>query len=192
MELARDHFLAHAAFAAQQDAHVAVGDALDHRDDRLHRWAGAPARLCALGILGHLRAQPRQFRAQRLALQRVADRGLERRFADALGIVGLQHVVGRAEPHGFDDGRGRLAPGQHDDARRGVGVPDGPQRLEAVEIRHQHVEQDHVRRRAGAQALEQRAAAVEHLYGVAAGAEQRLEVAGERGIVIDKSKLRGH
>ena len=50
---------------------------------------GAPARLRALGILGELRAEPRHFGAQRLALERVADRGFERRLADASGSPGF-------------------------------------------------------------------------------------------------------
>ena len=84
MQLARDDFLADAALAAQQHADVAVGHALDHR----HAPAASPApelqQGCApSGILGHLRAEARHLGAQRLPLERVADRRFERRFADA-------------------------------------------------------------------------------------------------------------
>ena len=89
MDLARDHFLADAALAAQQHADVVVGDAIDHRHHRLHRLAGAPARLRAVGILADLRAQALHFVGQRQALERVADRGFERDFADAVGVAGL-------------------------------------------------------------------------------------------------------
>ena len=93
MEFARDHFLADAAFTAQEHGHVAVGDAIHHRQDGFHRRARTPAGLRAFGILGDLRAEPRDLGRERLALERVANRRLERGLTDAIGIAGLQHVV---------------------------------------------------------------------------------------------------
>ena len=173
VQLARDHFLADAALAAQQHADVAVGHALDHGQHGLHRGAGAPRHLRALRIFGGLRAEPRHFGAQRLAFERVADGRFERRFADAVGVAGLQDVVGRAQPDRFDDRLRRLPARQHDDLGRGLRLPDRPQCLDSVQVRHQDVEQDDIGRRAGSKALEQRRAAVEHLDSVALSSQQR-------------------
>ena len=164
VQLAGDHFLADAALAAQQHADVAVGDALDHRHHRLHRRAGAPATAARpAGSSASLGAEARDLGAQRLALEGVADRRFERGLADAVRVARLEHVVGGAEPHRLDDRRRRLAARQHDHLRRGPRLADRPQRLDAVQVRHQHVQQDDVGRRAAAQAFEQRGAAVEHL-----------------------------
>ncbi len=124
VHLAGDHVLADAAFAPQQHADVAVGDAVHHGQHRLHRGAGRPRDLRARRILGGVGAQARHFGAQRLAFECVADGGLERHLADAVGVAGLQHVVGRAEPHGLDDRRRRLTARQHDHLRRRPSLAD--------------------------------------------------------------------
>ena len=89
VQLARDDFLADAALAAQQHADVAVGDAVHHGDHGCIAAPEAPAGLRALRILGHLRAEARHFGAQRLALERVANRRFERRFAEPSGSPGF-------------------------------------------------------------------------------------------------------
>jgi hypothetical protein len=86
VQLARDHFLADAALAAQQHD-VTRGHALDHRSTGC--IAARTQHVCAVRILRHLRAESRHFGAQRFALG-IANRGLERRFADAVGIAGLR------------------------------------------------------------------------------------------------------
>ncbi len=154
MQLARDHFLADAALAAQQYADVAVGDALDHRHDVAHRRARAPERR-ALGVLADLRAQPRDLAAEHGFFDRVANRRFERRFAETIGIVRLDDVVERALSHRIDDGRRRRAAGQHDDLHVRMGDADRLQRFEAVHAGHRHVEQHHVGRRLAVQALQQ-------------------------------------
>ena len=174
VQLARDHFLADAALAAQQHADVRVGEALDHRQHRLHRGARAPRHLRALRILGGLRAEPRHFGAERLALERVPDGGFERRLAHAVGVARLQDVIGRAQADGLDDRLRGLAARQHDDLGRWPGLPDGPQCFDSIQVRHENVQQDDIGRRAGAQALEQRRAAVEHLDPVALGGQKRV------------------
>ena len=160
MNLARDHFLADAALAAQQHADVVVGHAIDHRHHGLHRFAGAPARLRAVGILADLRAQALHLARQRQALERVADRRFERDFADAVGIAGLHHIVGGAKANRFDDRRRCLSAREHHDLRGRMREPDLPQGVEAVEPGHQHVEQDDVGQRAFAQSAQQRVAAL--------------------------------
>ena len=47
-------------------------------------------------------------------------------------------------------------------------------------------------RRAAAQPLEQRGAAVEHLDAVALGAQKRVQIAGEGGVVVDDRQACGH
>ena len=136
MNLARDHFLADAALAAQQHADVVVGDAIDHGHHRLHGLAGTPAGLRAVGILSDLRAQALHFAGQRQAFERVANRRLERDFADAVGIAGLDDVVDGAEANGLDDGGRRLSAREHHDLRGRVGEADLPQRFEPVQARH--------------------------------------------------------
>ena len=144
------------------------------------------------GSSADLRAEARHFGAQRLAFERVADGGFERRLADAVGVARLQDVVGRAQAHRLDDRRRRLPARQHDDLRRRMRLPDRPQRLDAVQVRHQDVQQDDVGRRAGPQALEQRRAAVEHLDSVALGGQKRLQIPGEGGVVVDDRQACGH
>src|SRR4029453_7179824 len=114
MQLARNHFLADAAFAAQQHADVAVGDALDHAHHVLHGGARTPRRLDPVRILGHLRAEALDFSAERLALERIANGRLEGGFADAFRITRLEYIVSRVETDRFDNGGGSLTARQHD------------------------------------------------------------------------------
>ena len=186
VQLAGDDVLADAAFAAQQHADVAVGDAVHHRRHRFHRRAGAPRRPARpAGSSAALALEAGHFGAQRLALERVANRGLERHLAHAFGVAGLEHVVGRAEAHGLDDGRRRLTARQHDDLRRRTLLADGAQRFQPVHVGHGHVQQDDVRRRAGLQAVEQRPPAVVRLHQIATRLEKRGQEPGEVAVVVD-------
>jgi hypothetical protein len=176
----------------QEHADVARRHALDHREDGLHRRARRPARLRAIRLFFEARAEPRHFGAQRFALQRVANRRLERRLAHAVGIARLQHVVGRAEADGFDDRRRRAPARQHDDLRVRPCLANRAQRLQAVEPRHQHVEQDDLGRRSRAKGLEQRRPGRVGVHRVAARGEQRLQILGKRRIVVDDGEARAH
>ena len=111
---------------------------------------------------------------------------------DAVGVARLQDVVGRAQADRFDDRLRRLPARQHDDLRRGPGLPDGPECLDSIQVRHQDVQQDDIGRRAGAQALEQRRAAVEHLDSVALGGQKRVQIPGEGSVVVDDRQACGH
>jgi hypothetical protein len=174
VQFARDHFLADAAFSPQQDGHVAVGDAIHHFHDRRHRRTRAPVRLRALGIVGDLGAETGHLCRQRLAFERIPDGRLERGLADAVGVAGFQDVVGGAETDRLDNRRRRLAAGQHDDLRGGLSLADGAQRLDAVEVRHHHVEQNELRHPTGLEPFDERGAAVKDFEGIAARLQQRL------------------
>ena len=70
----------------------------------------------------------------------------ERDLAEAFRIVGLDDVVGRAQPDGFDDRGGLLASRQHDHLELGLGGLQRTQRLEPVHPRQPHIEHDQVGR----------------------------------------------
>ena len=114
VDRARHELLADAALAADEDGDVAVGHLFDDLRDRLHLGTVAPEQERAVLIVAQLPAQLGDFRHEARLLDRALDRGVERDFAEALRIVRLDDVVGGAEPHGFDDGRGLLAARQHD------------------------------------------------------------------------------
>ncbi len=185
VNLARDHFLADAAFTAQQHADVVVGDAIDHGHDRLHGPARTPAGLRAIGVLPDLRAQALHFAGQRQPFERVADGGFEGHFTDAVGVAGLDHVVDCAEPYRFDDGGRGLAAGEHHHLRAGMREADGAQGFKAVEPGHQHVEQDDVGQRPFAQPGQQGVAAVERRGVVAPRPQEGLQVVGKGLVVVN-------
>ena len=107
MDGARDELFADAALAANQHGHVAVGDLLDHRGDAAHLLTVAPDG--AILVVAQLLPELAQFGDETVFLDRVLDGDVERDLAEALGIVGLDDVVGRAESNGLDDRR-RLIP----------------------------------------------------------------------------------
>jgi hypothetical protein len=185
MQLARDDVLADAAFTTNEYVHVAVGDAFDHVHHRAHRHRWTPAQLRALGVFRHLGAESRDFGAQRFAFERVTDRGFEGHFPEAFRIARFEHIVRCAEAHGLDDGRGRLAAGQHDHLRGGMRAANRPQRFQTIQVRHGYVEQDHVRSETATQCLEKLAAAMKDVHGIATRLQQRLQEVGKGGIIID-------
>ena len=103
MNRARDQLLADAAFAADQHGDVAVGHLLDDERDLAHRRAVAPADERLALIVAQLPAQVGQLVDQAAALDRLLDGRIERDFAEPFRIARLDHVVGGAEAHRFDD-----------------------------------------------------------------------------------------
>ena len=59
-------------------------------------------------VVAQLLPQLGELRDQAVLLDRVLDGDVERDLAESLGIVGLDDVVGGAEAHRLDDGRGLL------------------------------------------------------------------------------------
>ena len=139
---ARDQLLADAALAADQHGDVAVGDLLDDLRDAAHLLAVAPDR--AVLVVAELLTELAQLRDEAILLDRVLDGDVEGNLAESLGIVRLDDVVGGAEADGLDDGRGLIAARQHDDLGFGARRLQRPQRRQAVEAGHHHVEQDDV------------------------------------------------
>jgi hypothetical protein len=188
VQRARDELLADAALAADEHRDVAVGDLVDHPHDLLHLVVAAPDG--AVLVVAELLAQLVQLGHQAALLERALDGGLERDLAEPLRVVRLDDVVGGAELHGLDDRRGALATREHDDLQlgpRGLQVPQG---LEAVHAGHHHVEQHDV----GGLALPHRG---QELVSARVGAglvtaqrQERAQVRGEAGIVIDDSDER--
>ena len=114
--------------------------------DRLHLGAVAPEQERAILVVAQLAPQLGDFRDEARLLDRVLDRGVERDFAQPLGIVRLDDVVGGAEADRFDDRRRLLAARQHDRLQVGLRRLQRAQRFEAVHARHHHVEQHDVGR----------------------------------------------
>ena len=185
MDRARDQLLADAALAANQHGDVAVGDLLDDLRDALHVRAVAPEQERAILVVAQLAAQLGDLRDQARLLDRALDRGVERDLAEAFRIVRLDDVVGGAEPHRFDDGRGVLAARQHDRLQVGLGGLQRAQRFEAVHPRHHHVEQHDVGRIALLDRGEQFVAARVGARVVAAQRQEGPQVVGKCGIVVD-------
>ncbi len=125
------------------------------------------------------------LRDQPAFLDGALDRRIERDLAEPLGIVRLDDVVGRAQPHGLDDRRRLLAPGEHDHLQVGFGGLERPQRLEPVHPGHHHVEQHDVRRVALLDGRQHFVAAREGARLVPAQREKRLQVPRECRIVVD-------
>ena len=187
VDRARDQLLADAALAANQHGDVAVGDLLDHRRDAAHLLAVAPHR--PVFVVGQLLAQLAQLGDEPVLLDRVLDRDVERDFAEALRVVGLDDVVGRAEAHGLDN-RGRLVPARkHDDLRFRPGGLERPERREPIQAGHHHVEQDDVGRLGLLHRGEQLVAARVAARFIAAQGKERPQVGGEGGIVVDNGDV---
>ncbi len=102
---ARDQFLADAAFAADEDRHVAVGDPLDHHQT---------LRIARPHVV-RLRPDRRAVDHGPVPVDGLLERGVERDFTETLGVGGLDHVVHRAEADGFHDSRRVLAARQPDE-----------------------------------------------------------------------------
>ena len=187
MQLARNHFFADAALAAQQHADVAVGDALDHRHDVTHRGARSPERR-ALRVLADLRPQPRHLAAEHGLFDGLANGRFERSFAETIRVVGLDDVVERALTHRVDDGGGRLRPESMMTCTCGwatriafsVSRPSIPGIDTSSRTTSGGVSLCIV--------LQQIGAAGERLHFVAAGFQQRFEIFDELLIVIDQRK----
>ena len=156
--------------------------------DAAHLLAVAPDR--PILVVAELLAQLAQLRDEPVLLDRVLDRDVERDFAEPLGIVRLDDVVGGAEPHGLDDRRGLVAARQHDDLRfRSRGL-ERAQRGQAVEARHHHVEQDDIGRFGLLHRGEQFVAPRVASRFIPAQRKKRSEIGGKRRIIIDDRDVR--
>ena len=111
---ARDEFFPDAAFTANEDGDVAVGDALDHQRDLPHRLARAPDQEGLRFVVGDLAPKRRDFGDQPVLFDRLFDGRFERNLAEPLGIVRFHHVVHGAEADGFHDRRRVVAAREHD------------------------------------------------------------------------------
>ncbi len=107
MNRPRHQLLADPALPSNQHGDVAVGNLLDHLGDAPHLLAVAPHR--TVFVIAQLLAELAQLRHQPVLLDGVLDGDVERDLSKSLGIVRLDDVVGRAETHGFDNGRGLVA-----------------------------------------------------------------------------------
>ena len=147
--------------------------------------AVAPEQERAVLVVAQLLAQLGQLRDEPVLLDGVLDRHVERDLAEALGVVGLDDVVGGAEAHRFDDRRGLLAAREHDGLRLRARGLERAQRREAVQAGHHHVEQHDVGRIRLPDGGEQFVAARVGPRVVAAEREERPEVVGESRVVVD-------
>src|SRR5262245_52117318 len=109
-----DELFTDAAFTANQHGDVAVGHLLDDERHLAHGGTLAPADERVALVVAQLPAQIGELVYQAVALEGLLDRGIEGDFTEAFRVVRLDYVVGRAEANGFDNGRGMLAPRQHD------------------------------------------------------------------------------
>ena len=153
--------------------------------DRLHLGAVAPEQERPVLVVAQLPPQLGDLGHEPRLLDRALDGGVERDLAQPLGIVGFDDVVGGAEAHRLDDRRRLLAARQHDHLQVGLRRLQRAQRLEPVHAGHHHVEQHDVRRIALLDRGEHLVAARIGPRLVAAQREERPQVIGERGIVVD-------
>ena len=171
---ARDQLLARAGLAGDEDGALGLGHQLGAPDDLLHGPA-APDDAVVVELFVALAAQVAVFGAQPLMLERAPDD--DQQLVD---LERLLQVVERAELHGLDralDGRVRR---HHEDlrplafGRRADVLAD---QIEAAQLRHDVVDDEHVERALREQPLRlARAGGVDDLVaGVAQRAAQRLE-----------------
>ena len=188
MDGARDELLADAALAANEHGDVAVGDLLDHLGDAAHLLAVAPHR--AVLVVAQLLPQLAQLRDQPVLLDGVLDRDVEGDFAEPLGIVRLDDVVGGAQAHRFDNGRGLIPARQHDDLGFGTRRFERAQSGQAVQARHHHVEQDDIGGFGLFHRREQLVPACVAARFISAQREKGSQVGGEPGIIINNRNKR--
>ena len=103
MNGARDEFLADTALATDEHGDVAVRHLLDHGRDAAHLLAVAPYR--AILVVAQLLTEFAQLGDEPILFDRILDCDIEGDFAESFRIVWLDHVIGGAEAHRFDDRR---------------------------------------------------------------------------------------
>ena len=140
MEGLGDQLLAGAAFASNEHGRLEWGNHRDGAQRGLH-FGSAPDDVFETEADTDLGAQRLDLTYQR--------RGLHGAFDDEQQLVDVKwfgDIVEGAELHGGDRGFHRLGGGKHDDLRGRRVFLDLLQDLEAVEARHQDVEQDDIER----------------------------------------------
>ena len=178
MDHARHHFLAHAAFAADEYRNVHRRDLQNLLADLQHLRAGGEERKI-FGERFAIFAQRLIFGAQLLLLAALQKCGVEFRLFERLG-----EVIERADANRFDHGGDFVRAGKHDDVERAVHLHQLPQRLEAVHLRHQHVQNDEIRALARTDALEGFLAAGHRFHVEAVHFQQRLEILSNARFVV--------
>ena len=138
MNHARDHFLAHAAFAADEYRHIHRRDLQNLLANFEHLRAGGQERKI-LGELVAVFAQRFILAGELHFLSALQQRGIELRLFERLGQV----IVG-AQANGFDDRADFIGAGKHDDVERAILLHERAQSLETVHFRHEDVEDDDV------------------------------------------------
>ena len=116
---------------------------------------------------------------QLLLLAALQKRGIKLRLLEGLG-----QVVERAQANRFDNRRHFVRAGKHDDVQRAVQLHQLPQSLEAVDFRHQHIENHEVRTFARSDFLQRIFAARHRFDRETVHFEQRLQIFPDARFVV--------
>ena len=178
MNHARHDFLAHSALSTDKNRHVYRSDLQDLLADAHHLRAGRQE----AEVLGDLLAVV----AQRLVL------GVQLFFLAALQhgriqlafFEGLGQIVQGANADCFHDGAHFVRAGEHDDVQGTVQLHQILERLQAVHLRHEHVEDDEVRTLAPVHLRQDFPAGGHGLDFKTVHFEQRLQVFADARLVI--------
>src|SRR6266576_3269313 len=138
MDHSRYHFLAHTALPANKNGHIHRRDLQDLLADPYHLRTGRQE----AQILGHLVAVIAQrliLRGELLLLPGLQHGRVQLRFLERFG-----QIVVRPNSNGFNDCAYLVRARKHDHVEAAVHLHQLLQRIEAVYLRHQHVQDDEV------------------------------------------------
>ena len=181
-------FLAHAALAADEHGHVHRCDLKNLLADPHHLGAGGQE----AQVFGHLVAIIAQhliFRGQLLLLPGLQHCRVELRLLERLG-----QIIVCSNANGFDDRSYLVRAGKHDDVEAAVDLHQFLQRLDAVHLRHQYIQDDEVGPLALVHFLDRFSAGADRLDVESIDFQQRLQVLSNAGFVVNHENFffRGH
>src|SRR5208282_278983 len=174
----RNDFLSHSAFSADENRHIDGSNLQNLLADFEHLRAGSQERK-VLGQLLAILTKRVVFRTQLLLLAHLEKRGIELGF-----FKRLCKIVESAETNCFHHGGHLVRAGQHDHAQRTVHLHQAAQRLQAVNLWHQHVEDDVVRMLARAHAFQRLFAAGHALNAETVHLKQSLQILPDARFVV--------
>ena len=166
----RHHFFSHAALAADEYRHVHRRNLQNLLPDFQHLRAGRQERK-VLGQLFAIFPERLVLRTQLLLLPHLQKCSIQLRLLER-----FRQVVERAQPDRFHHRRHFVRARKHDDIQRAVQLHQLPQCLEAIDFRHQHIENHEIGTFARPDFLQRLFAARHCLYRETVHLEKRLQI----------------
>ena len=182
MDHPRDHFLAYAAFAADEDGYVHWRDLHDLLADAHHLRAGGKEAEVFSDLVAVI-AERLILRVELLFLAAFEHGRVE------LGLFKwLGEIVERADADGFDNGADFVRAGKHDDVQIAVDLDELLERIDAVLLGHENVKNDEVGPVPGADFFNSVLAGRKSLHLEAVHFEEGLQVfANARFVIHDEN-----